>query len=213
MGRSRAAILVGVVVGLGLSVGRFPLFAGIANSLVETATRLEANLASVVIGEVSKHSSKWALVAALVLPVMAPGLVAFALTGAANLGSVLRRASSGILLFLGVAAFFVLPVRDAIGVAVFCFVLAGVTAFAGDAFITFPLAMTATLMAGTWLPQLVTSRDSFGADRADEVARLLFNSTDTTLARWVLFTVAVAPFVGALAMLWRALFDRTPAEL
>lgn len=205
-------VLAGVVIGLGLSLGRFPFLAGAAKGLAETATATEARIADWLMDTLFSTPGNTSLVVAAVLGLMAPGLTAFGLAAAASGGERVRQSAGTVLLGVGLLAFWHLPGSQAIGVVVLCAVIAGLAYTATPIILVVPCAAVATMLAATWLPRLYDDTVSgrgvgyWAGEQVDVINRVWFDGVEATTAGHVALGFAVIPFLAAGSWLLRGAF-------
>lgn len=198
--RGRHWILLGVLVGIAIGIGKIPYLAGAASSLADTALRLVGTGALSIVHAASVEGAPRRVVegVAAVVAVLVPGVTTLLLIIAARASLVLRTIVALALAGLGAAAFAYLPQGDALGALVLALAAGGLAVAATGPLVATPLAALAALIATAYLPGLVSSRRALRTAPVEELHRALFASAGTPL--WlgvVLLVVAVVPIAVA----------------
>lgn len=208
MGR-RLPVMIGVLAGFGLALGKIPGLYPAAAGLATTAVEIEARVADWVIGLLP--SGDWATTGAAAIGLMAPGLTAFGLAVIANSSLQVARVVSSAFMLLGLAAFFYLPGTEAMATMALVGTVVGLASF-GLTTILAPIAAgLATMMAVTWLAALFDTLQSGSASglewAAEHVAVLhevMLDGASIGTVRAIALFLAVIPFVAAVSWLWQA---------
>jgi hypothetical protein len=160
--KGRVWLVLGVVVGVAIGIGKLPYFDGAATSLCDTALRVVDTGGLTLIHGAAKHGAPQRVVEGLVaiLAILVPGVTALLLIVAARATLRLREVIAVLLAALGIASFFYLPGGTAVGVALFALLAAGLVVVVTGPFVVAPLAALASLIATVFLPKLVRTRSS-----------------------------------------------------
>ncbi|MGH9059658.1 MAG: hypothetical protein ACRDZY_09130, partial [Acidimicrobiales bacterium] len=143
--KGRAWLIIGAVLGLALSLGKFPYLAGAARSLADTAEQLVAAGGHHLLTTTANHgaSQRTVLIVTALLGVVLPGVTALLLVSAAR-GTLRIRAVVGLLvLALSAASFAYHPHGVATGAVVLALVVAGVAVALSGPLVAAPLCALA----------------------------------------------------------------------
>ena len=192
--------MLGVLVGVGIAVGRVPYFAGTARSFADDALRIVGSGAAKLITNVARHGASKRLVLGVsaVLATLLPGITALLLVVAARGTLRLRTLIGALIAALGVASFAYQPVGKALGVTVLALVVAGATVVLSGPLLIVPLGALAGLIGGEFLPRLVKTPTALPRAPILELHQALFGSPGSPL--WlhvVVLALAMAPFAFA----------------
>lgn len=204
--KGRIWLVVGVVAGIAVGVGKLAYFAGAATSLSDTAQRLVGTAGLTLVHSAASHGASRRVVDGVtaLLAVLVPGVTALLLIYAAR-GTLRLRAVIGLLLAaLGVAAFFYLPHGTAIGVAALAFAAAGIGVVATGPLVAAPLAALAALIATSFLPRILASHSTLPNVPVTALHEALFASAGSPLwLRTVVLVLAALPFAIAARLVVR----------
>ena len=117
--KGRIWLILGVVAGVAIGIGKLAYFEGAATSLCDTALRVVDTGGLTLIHDAAKHGAPQRVVEGLVsiLAILVPGVTALLLIVAARATLRLREVIGVLLAALGIASFFYLPGGTAVGVA------------------------------------------------------------------------------------------------
>lgn len=198
--RGRIWLLLGVLVGVGIAIGRVPYFAGTARSFADDVQRVVGTGAAKLISSVARHgaSKRVVLGVSAVLAMLLPGITALLLVVAAR-GTLRLRALIGALIAaLGVASFAYQPGGKALGVTALALLAAAAAVALSGPLLIVPLGALAGLIGGEFLPRLVRTPNALPRAPILELHQALFGSSGSPL--WlhvVVLALAMAPFAFA----------------
>jgi hypothetical protein len=198
--KGRVWLVLGVVVGVAIGIGKLPYFDGAATSLCDTALRVVDTGGLTLIHGAAKHGAPQRVVEGLVaiLAILVPGVTALLLIVAARATLRLREVIAVLLAALGIASFFYLPGGTAVGVALFALLAAGLVVVVTGPFVVAPLAALASLIATVFLPKLVRTRSSLPTTPTSDLHRALFSTSGAPLwLRVIVLVIAALPFALA----------------
>jgi len=204
--RGRFWLLLGVAIGLAVSLGRLPFLAGAGRALADTSLHMVAGAARrLLAGAASSGAPRRAVLGvAGLLAVVLPGLTALLLVIAARATIRVRGLLAAVLAVLGVCSFFYEPGIRAWGALVLGLTLATLAVAVSGPVLVAPFVAAATLIGAQFLPTLFRSgRVAQEALSAVHVA--LFGAPATPAWLQVLmFGLAVLPFLLAARLALRA---------
>jgi hypothetical protein len=198
MGR-RLWVLVGVAAGVAISLGHLPYVAGAASSLAQSAVGIveRGGHRLVAAATLSGASRRTVTGVAAVIGLLAPGVTALLLVGAARGVLVVRRVLAVVLGLLAVASFFALPTGDAVGTTGLALVVAGVALAATGPLLVAPLVAVATVIGAADLPRLLGSPRAL-ARPIGELHQAIYGSAGAPVwLRVLALVVAAVPFAVA----------------
>jgi hypothetical protein len=198
--KGRIWLIIGVVAGVAIGVGRLAYFEGAATSLCGTALRVLDTGGLTLIHAAADHGAPRRVVEGLaaVLAILVPGITALLLIVAARATLRLRQIIAVLLAALGIAAFFYLPGGSAVGVAVLALLAAGLVVAVTGPFVVTPLAALASLIATVYLPRLVRGDRSLPTAPISDLHRALFATSGSPFwLRLIVLVLAAAPFALA----------------
>jgi hypothetical protein len=198
--RGRIWIVVGVVAGVAIGLGKLAYFEGAATSLCDTALRVVDTGGLTLIHSAANHGAPRRIVEGLaaVLSVLLPGATAVLLILAARATLRLRQLIGLLLAALGTAAFFYLPGGTAVGVAVLTLLAAGLVVVVTGPFVVAPLVALATLLATVFLPRLADSQGTLLSAPITDLHQALFSTGGSPFwLRMVVLVLAALPFALA----------------
>jgi hypothetical protein len=198
--KGRIWLIVGVVVGVAIGIGRLAYFEGAATSLCDTALRVVDTGGLTLIHAAADHGAPRRVIEGLVavLAILVPGVTALLLIVAARATLRLRQVIAVLLAALGVAAFFYLPGGTAVGVALLALLAAGLVVAVTGPFVVTPLAALASLIATVFLPRLARSDKSLPTAPISDLHRALFATSGTPpWLRMIVLVLAALPFAFA----------------
>lgn len=204
--RGRIWLIIGAIVGVAMALGHVPYFAGAARAMADTALRLVGGGGNDVIRWASATGAPQRVVLGLgaLIAVLAPGLTAWLLVGAARGTLRLRAVAAVVLAVLGVTAYFYHPKGVATGSLVLAFALAGLAIVATGPLVAAPLTALAGLIGGTYLPALWHHRATAERSATEAMHQAIFaRPGDPLLLRVVLLVVAAVPFLLGLRAVFR----------
>ncbi len=204
--KGRIWLVVGVVAGIAVGVGKLAYFAGAATSLSDTAQRLVGTGGLTLVHSAASHGASQRVVEGVtaLLAVLVPGVTALLLIYAARGTLRLRAVIALLLAALGVAAFFYLPHGTAMGVAVLAFAAAGIGVVATGPLVAAPLAALAALIATSFLPRILASHSTLPNVPVTVLHEALFASAGSPLwLRVVVLVLAALPFAVAARLVVR----------
>jgi hypothetical protein len=189
--KGRIWLIVGVVVGVAIGVGRLDYFEGAATSLCDTALRVVDTGGLTLVHAAANRGAPRRVIEGLVavLAILVPGVTALLLIVAARATLRLRQVIAVLLAALGVAAFFYLPGGTAVGVALLALLAAGLVVAVAGPFVVTPLAALASLIATVFLPRLARSDKSLPTAPISDLHQAIFTTSGTPL--WLRLTVLV----------------------
>jgi len=200
--RLRLWMLVGIAVGLAVGIGHLPYLAGAPGSLAQISVRMVERAGHRLVGAAALHGASERVVRGLAATValVAPGVAALALVGAARGVLVVRRLVAVMLLALAAAAFFALPTGAAVGVAGLALGAAAIAVVASGPLLVAPLVAVATVVGTGFLPRILSTANAL-AGPVGELHLALSNSVGAPLwLRAIGLIVATVPFVAALGL-------------
>lgn len=204
--KARAWMIVGALVGVGISAGRVPYLAGAARSLANTAMRVVGSAGTHLIDAAANHGAGLRTVLGItaVVALLLPGVTALLLVVAARATARIRSLIALALAALGAAAFFYQPKGTAAGALVLALAVGGLAVALSGPFLVAPLAGLAGLIGGEYLPRLFTNHPSVPAGVVSDLHRALLSSPGTPGWTQVLaLIVALLPFAAALRLILR----------
>lgn len=204
--RGRLWLVLGVLIGIALGIGKVPYLAGAASSLADTAQRVVGTLGLTLIHDAADHgaSQRVVLGSEAFLAALVPGITALGLVVAARSTLVLRRVLAVLLVALGVGAYFYLPHGPATGVALLAIAVAGIAVVATGPLVVAPLAAVAALIGTTFLPRLVASDSKLPTLPVNALHVALFESPGSPLwLQIVVLVIAAVPFAFAARLVIR----------
>lgn len=196
-------VIVGIAAGVGLVLGWLPGLAvpvdHVLADLVRGSESATSHLIGRHLGSPGLHGV--ALVLAVLVPVVVPGLLAMALVVLAQASFEIRRVAAFVAILAGLASFLVLPASSATVLLVAAVVFALVSSVATGLVLVVPLVAGATVLA-------VRNVDLIARDRYPAVAHgahSLVADLGGSLGMWkaLLVLAALLPFVAAGARLLR----------
>jgi len=193
-------VIVGVLVGIAVGLGKLAYLAGAASSLSGTALKLVGTGGLSLIHAAATHGAPRRVVEgiAAVVAVLVPGATTLLLVVAARVSLVLRSLVAVLVVALGAVSFAYLPRGEALGVLLLTLVVAALALFATGPLIAAPLAGLGALIATVYLPLLISSRRLLPTGPVNELHEALLGSAGAPL--WLavlLLLVALAPVLWA----------------
>jgi hypothetical protein len=204
--RGQVWLILGVLAGIAIAIGRLALVAGAARTFAETAERLVGSVGARLIHDFAATGASQRVVLGLsgLLAVVVPGVTALLLIVAAR-GTLRLRALIGlVVLGLAIASYLYHPGGQATGVLVLALVVAAIAvAFTGP-LVAAPLAALAGLIGAEFLPGLVQSSRAVTQRSVGNVRQALFARPGTpVLLQLAVLLVAVIPFAAAARLVFR----------
>jgi hypothetical protein len=196
-------LLVGVVVGVAISLGHIPYLAGAARSLANTAQRLVASGGQHIINSVADHGASQRVVLGIsaLIALLLPGVTALLLIVAAKGTLRLRSLIALALVALGASTFIYQPHGTAAGALALALAVGGIAVALSGPLVVAPLAGLAGLIGGEYLPRLVSTHPTVPSAVVRQLHEaLLSNPGAPTWMRVVALIIAVAPFAIALRL-------------
>jgi hypothetical protein len=201
--KGRWWLILGVALGVAISIGRVPYVAGAARSLANTTQRLVASGGHDIIRSAATHGAPQRVVLGIsaLVALIVPGLTALGLVAAAKGTLVLRRIVAVILAALGASVFFYQPHGTALGALALALAVGGVALALSGPLLVAPLCALAGLIGGEYLPRLVRTHLSVPNTVVRQLHEALFaNPGAPAWLRVVALIVAVAPFAVGLRL-------------
>ena len=198
--RGRFWLLLGVAVGVAVAIGRLPYLAGAGRSLATTAERLVLSGANRIIAAAASAGASKRLVLGLgsVVAVILPGLTALLLIVAARASLRIRAVIAVLIVALGAASYAYQPHGSATGVLVLALAVAGLAVTLTGPLVAAPLALGAGLLAGEYLPSLVSNGMAATQSSVNAMHMALYDRPGTPTALQVaMLVVAAVPFAWA----------------
>jgi len=205
--KGRLWVVLGVVAGVAIGLGRLVYFDGAAISLCDTTLRIVDTAGLTMIHYAARYGAPRRVVLGLaaVLAIVLPGITALLLVVAARTTMRLRQIIGILLAALGVAAFFYLPAGTAVGVAALALLAAAFVVAATGPLVVVPLAALAALIATVFLPRLVLGHDSRLSAPISTLHQALFVTVGSPLwLRIAAAALAAIPFALASRLLARS---------
>jgi len=204
--KGRLWLVLGVIAGIAIGVGKLAYFTGAARSLSDIAQRVVGTAGLTLVHSAASHGAPRRLVEGVtaVIAVLVPGVAALLLIYAARATLRLRVMIGVLVAALGAAAFFYLPRGSALGVALLALVAAGIAVLATGPLIAAPLAGLAALVATVYLPRLLASHSTLPNVPVSTLHRALFATAGAPLwLRIVVLALAALPFAVAARLVVR----------
>lgn len=198
--KGRIWLVVGVVVGVAMGIGKFPYFSGAAVSLSDTALRVVGTIGETLVHDTARYGAPRRVVEGFqaLVAVLAPGVTALLLVYAARGTLRLRGVVAVLIAALGVGAFFYLSGGSAIGVLVLALVAAALVMAATGPLVATPLAALAGLIGAVFLPRLLDSHSTLPSGPVEVLHEALFATPGMPLwLRVVVLVIAIVPFAVA----------------
>jgi hypothetical protein len=198
--KGRIWLILGVLAGIAIGIGKLAYFAGAATSLSDTAQRVVGGAGLTVIHSAARHGVSRRVVEGLtaVLVVLVPGVTALILVLAARATLWLRVLIGLVLAALGVAAFFYLPHGMAAGVAAMALAAAAIAVVATGPLVAAPLAALAALIATVFLPRVLAASSRLPDAPVSALHQAVFTHAGSPLwLRIVVLVLAALPFALA----------------
>jgi hypothetical protein len=209
--KGRIWLILGVVVGVAIGIGKLPYFEGAATSLCDTALRVVDTGGLTLIHGAANHGVPRRVIEGFVaiLAILVPGLTALLLVVAARTTLRLREVIGVLLAALGIASFFYLPGGTAVGVALLALLAAGLVVAVTGPVVVAPLSAIAALIATVFLPKLVRTRSSLPTTPISDLHRALFATSGAPLwLRVIVLVLAALPFALAARLALRGSLRR-----
>jgi hypothetical protein len=204
--RGRIWLIGGAVVGIAIAAGRLPYLAGAGRSLADTAQRLVDSGANRLVRDVASSGGPRRLVIGLggLLAVLAPGVASLLLVVAAR-GSLRLRAVIGLLIVaVGASSYLYQGHGKATGVLLLALVIAGLAVSLTGPLVAAPLTAIAALIAGEFLPALVSKHRGVTQASVNATHIAIFNHPGTPAPlQFLLLIVAALPFAFAARLILR----------
>jgi len=207
--KGRFWVVVGVVAGIAIGVGRLAYFEGAAVSLCDTILRVVDTAGLTLIHDAAKYGAPRRVVLGLTaaLAVVLPGVAALLLVVAARATMRLRRIIGLLIAALGIAAFFYLPGGTAVGVAALALLAAALVVAVTGPLVVAPLAALAALIATVFLPRLLLGKDRRLSVPIADLHQALFSTIGSPYwLRIAVVVLAAVPFGLACRLIVRGLF-------
>jgi len=198
--KGRIWLIVGVVVGVAMGIGKFPYFSGAAASLSGTALRVVGTIGETLVHDTARYGAPRRVVEGFqaLVAVLAPGVTALLLVYAARGTLRLRGVVAVLIAALGIGAFFYLSGGSAIGVLVLALVAAALVMAATGPLVATPLAALAGLIGAVFLPRLLDGHSTLPSGPVEVLHEALFATPGMPLwLRVVVLVVAIVPFAVA----------------
>jgi hypothetical protein len=198
--RGRLWLVLGAVVGIAIAGGHVPYLAGAARSLAETAERLVGSGATRLIDAAASAGAPQRVILGVagVIAVLLPGVTALLLVLAARGSLRLRAIVALLVVVLGAASFAYQSHGRATGVLLLALVIASLAVMVTGPLVAAPLAALAGLIAGEYLPTLVSSTRAVTQRSVNDLHQAIYNHPGTpTGLQIVLLIVAAIPFALA----------------
>jgi hypothetical protein len=204
--RGKIWLIVGVVVGIAIGIGKLPYLAGAAGSLSDTAQRIVGSIQLTIIHSAAKHGASYRIVEGLaaVFAILIPGITAVVLMYAAR-GTLRVRGLIAILIVaLGASSFVYLSSGQASGVLLLALIVAAIAMVATGPLVAAPLAAVAALIGTAFLPRLLDSHSKLPNQPVMELHQAIYASAGSPLwLRIAVLIVAVIPFAWAARLVLR----------
>jgi hypothetical protein len=204
--KGRVWLILGVLAGIAIALGRLPYFAGAAGTLSDTAQRVVSSGGQTIVHSASKHGALHRAVQGLaaVIGLLVPGVTALLLVACARLSLRLRVLVGLLVLVLGAAGYHYVGSGAATGTLALAAVAAVIAAVATGPLIAAPLAALAGLIGAEFLPKLLTGTRSVPHSSVVALHRALFSTPGAPL--WlevVILVLAAVPFAFAARLVLR----------
>jgi hypothetical protein len=193
-------LIVGVVVGIAIGIGKLPYLAGAAGSLSDTAQRIVGSVQLTIIHSAAKHGASYRVVEGLagLFAILVPGITAVVLMYAARGTLRLRSVIAVLVLALGASSFVYLPHGQASGVLLLALFVAGIALVATGPLVAAPLAAVSALIGTAFLPRLLDTKSKLPNQPVVELHQAIYGSAASpTWLRVVVLIVAIIPFAWA----------------
>lgn len=204
--KGRFWLLLGLVVGVAVSVGQLPYLAGAGHTLTDTAEKLVQSGVNHLVQDAASRGAPRRVVLGLgsVVVLLIPGIAALLLVLAARTTLRLRALIALAVVALGVASYAYHPHGEATGVLVLALVVAGLAVTLTGPLVAAPLTFGAGLIGAEYLPTLVHRHEKVTQASVEAVHQAIFNSAGNPLVLQVLLLVLAAlPFAWGLRLLLR----------
>lgn len=198
--KGRLWIVLGILAGVAVGLGKVPYLAGAATSWAETAERAVRALGLSVIHRAARGGAAKRAVEGLsgLFALLLPGLTALLLLAAGRAALALRAVACLLVAALGVGAFFYLPGGRAGGVLALALAVSALILLATGPLLVAPLAALAALIGTVYLPRLLSGPHGPMNAPISRLHEALFASTGSPLwLQVVALVVAALPFAGA----------------
>lgn len=192
-------LFVGVAVGLAVVLGPLGVLSGPINSFAGSLIAAVSRWAVPLLAKLPymSHQGKLSHELAVMISVLAPGVVVLGLSMVARLATALRRSVAGMLVVLAVVALFTLPSNYAVPVAIGAVVLAALIGVLTGALVAAPLMTVATVVGAKYAAAIWGGRWGPVRSGALELAKLS-GTGQPQLWQLALVIVGLCPIVAAL---------------
>ncbi len=204
--RGRLWLILGAIVGIAIAAGRLPYLAGAGRSLAETAERLVGSGANHLIRDAASAGGSRRVVLGLsgLVAATVPGLTALVLVAAARGSLRLRAVIALLIVALGASSFVYQSHGKATGVLLLALAVAGLAVTLTGPLVAAPLTALAGLIAGEFLPGLLTSDRTVTQASVNDLHFAIFNQAGTPKALQVaVLVLAAIPFAAAVRLIFR----------
>ncbi len=138
--RGRIWLIVGVIVGVAVALGRVPYLAGAGRSLADTTQRLVDSGAKHLVNDLKSHRAPQRVGARLtsLIAILVPGVTALAPRGRSPGQPRIKSIIAALIVLVGLASYFYQPHGKATGVLILALAIAGVAVVAAGPLVAAP---------------------------------------------------------------------------
>ena len=203
MMRGRLWLVLGVIVGVAVAVGRLPYLAGAGKSLADTAESLVLSGINRLVHDAATRGAPKRAVQGIgaVIAVLLPGITALLLVIAAKTTLRIRAIVALLIVAVGAVSYVYHPHGNATGVLVLALALAGLAVAITGPFVAAPLSFGAGLIGAEFLPTLMAKHSTVTQKAVNALHLAIFNKPGAPFGlQLLMLIVAVLPFAWAARM-------------